>query len=247
MSNFDSEHTESVVFIDVGNSSIKMAFRRDGGWVVHRYESAPEAASAINNHPYPITKIYVSSVLEGVKDLLESEIQAHLVEEITIDKVNPETLAYETPETLGIDRYFACIGAKQRSEYAVVVIDAGSACTIDYINEQGVYQGGVIMPGLRSILDIFEYTAPELPEIEIQLPDHFPGKNTKESLQWGQVGLFVSGIKSMLKRYKSTFGSFDIYLTGGDAEVVNELLDNVAMVEKNLVFEGMALSVTSKQ
>ena len=246
MSNFDSEHPESIVFVDVGNSSIKVAFRSEGSWVVHRFDEPDEAASAVNNHPHPVSRIVISSVRKNVKDFLESEIQAHLVHEITINDIAEDKLDYYTPQTLGIDRYLGCLGAKERSKYGVVVIDAGSACTIDFMDEHGDYHGGVFMPGLTSVMNIFDHTAPELPEIEVQLPAGFPGKSTKESLQWGQVGFFVSGVKSVLKRYKTLFGDFDIYLTGGDAETLNGLLENIGTVEKNLVFEGM-FSVSSGQ
>lgn len=239
MSNFDSQKPESVLFIDIGNSSIKVGFKSNHKWTVHTHKTAKEAANQINNHTYPVKSIILSSVREVVKDALESEVESHLIREISIKDIDSNLLDYETPETLGIDRYLGCFGAQSHSSKQVVVIDAGSACTIDYMDEKGVFQGGVIMPGLSSILNVFTKTAPELPSIEVQFPKHFPGKNTAESLELGQVVFFADGVSKMLERYTAIFGEYELYISGGDAEVVHELIGNKGKVAKNLIFEGM--------
>ncbi|GAB5409407.1 MAG: pantothenate kinase [Balneolaceae bacterium] len=239
MSNFDSQTSESILFIDVGNSSIKVGFRSDNKWKSHTHKTAVSAANQINNHTYPVQRINLSSVREAVKHSLENEIESHLIWEITIKEIPSEFLDYQTPDTLGIDRYLACLGARAKTNKAVVVIDAGSACTIDYMDEQGVFRGGVIMPGLSSILTIFHKTAPELPLIDVQFPKHFPGKSTRESLELGQIVFFADGISKMLERYTAIFGDHELYITGGDAETIDELIGAKGSIDKNLIFKGM--------
>lgn len=246
MSNFDSQKSESVLFIDIGNSSIKIAFKSDNKWKVYTYESANEAANLINNHLYPVTSIILSSVREAIKDALESKVESHLIKELLIKDVKRDLLDYQTPETLGVDRYLACYGAKIQTKNPVVVIDAGSACTIDYMDEKGVFKGGVIMPGLLSILNVFDRIAPELPKIEVQFPKHFPGKTTNESLELGQVVFYADGISKMLERYTKIFGEYDLFISGGDADVVNELIGNKGAIQKNLVFDGMERMLSRK-
>lgn len=239
MTNFDSQHTESTLFIDVGNSSIKIGFKREGKWTIHSYKKAEDAAFGVNNYPYPLKHIMIAAVRRDITDALEKGIESHLVTELKISDVKKEALDYETPETLGMDRYLGCLGAKLHSDNAVVVIDAGSACTIDYMDAQGVYKGGVIMPGLYSVLSIFKNTAPELPVIEIAFPKNFPGKSTKESLQLGQVVFFADGVNMMLDRFSSLYGEYDLFLTGGDAETVSKIIGNLGVVNRQLVFDGM--------
>lgn len=239
MSNFDSQNSESVIFVDIGNSSIKVGFLSEGKWKVHTYHTAPDAAGQVNNHIYPIQQIVLSSVKENFKDIFEHEVESSLVREVTIKDIDREKLDYETPETLGIDRYLGCLGARSISGKGAVVIDAGSACTIDYMDAAGVYHGGVIMPGFKAVMNLFKNVAPELPEIQIGIPEIFPGKSTHESLQWGQVGFFVDGVISILQAYDSKFKDFDLYLTGGDAEILNKLLGNVGEVNPWLVLMGL--------
>jgi type III pantothenate kinase len=244
MSNFDSQKSESTLFVDIGNSSVKIGFVSDGKWTVHTHRTALDAAKEINNHMYPLKHVVLSSVRENLRDTLEREIEASLVREITIKDVDADKLDYTTPETLGIDRYLGCLGAKAISRKGVVVIDGGSACTIDYMSKDGVYHGGVIMPGFRAIMNIFKDVAPELPEVKVQIPEIFPGKSTTESLQWGQVGFFVDGVISILQAYDKKFEDFELYVTGGDAELLNTLLGNVGEVNPRLVLEGLKAMVS---
>ena len=239
MSNFDSVKQESLIYIDIGNSSVKIGFLSNDKWTVHTHKTALDAANEINNHMYPVKHIYVSSVRESVKDAFEHEIETKNLKEIRIADIPSEKLDYETPETLGIDRYLACLGAHADSKKGVVVIDAGSACTIDYMDEHGVFHGGVIMPGFKSIMNIFKESAPELPDIKVGIPKVFPGKSTEESLQWGQVGFFVDGIISILESYDEKFEDFELYLTGGDAPALYELLGHVGEVNPWLVLMGL--------
>ncbi len=247
MSNIDSLYTESTLFVDVGNSSIKTGYLSKGKWSVATHHTVNSAAYLINNHAYPLKRIIVSSVRENLKDALYKEIETHLVQELKVSQIRADRLDYETPETLGIDRFLACLGAKQYSEGAVLVIDAGTACTIDFMDKNRVYKGGVIVPGLGSVMKIFKEHAPALPEVPVEIPDVFPGKSTKESLQWGQVVFFTDGVKSILKRYLDIFVEYELFITGGDAVTLNQLLGEAGSVKKPLVFDGMAMFVAEQK
>ncbi len=247
MSNFDSSLSESILFVDIGNSAVKVAVNNEYGWKVHSYQYAEEAAHEINNRLHPVQKIVLSSVRESTRDVIMSEIQAHLVEELTVNDISDEKLDYKTPETLGIDRYLSCLGAYSLVKEAVLVIDAGTACTIDFMDEGGVFRGGVIMPGLNPLLTIFNNTAPALPQVELNVPDSYPGKSTEESLQWGQVVFWVDGIKQQLQRYQSIFGDSKLFLVGGDSEIVQKLLGINTRIEKDLIFRGMEILLKHKK
>ncbi|RNC85911.1 MAG: type III pantothenate kinase [Balneola sp.] len=241
MSNFDSSINESVLFVDIGNSAVKVAVKNQDNWKVHSYQYAEEAAHEINNRLHPVQKIVLSSVRESTRDVIMSEIQAHLVDELTVHDIPSEKLDYRTPKTLGMDRFLVCLGAHSVEKKAVLVIDAGTACTIDFMDEEGVFRGGVIMPGLNPLLTIFNHNAPALPEVSLKIPDLFPGKSTEESLQWGQVAFWVDGVKNQLNRFQSAFGEFDLFLSGGDVEAVHKLLGMNTRIEKDLIFRGMEM------
>lgn len=246
MTNIDSLINPSFIFVDVGNSSIKVAFRNQQKWVIRTYVTAQSAAYEINNHPYPVKRIIICSVRENVKNALEQEIAASRIYQLTLKDISQETLDYKTPDTLGIDRYVACYGAYVHSGKAVLVIDAGTACTLDFMDEEGVFRGGVIAPGLKAMIQALRRSAPALPEVPAILPDDFPGKSTEECLQWGEVGLWVSGIKNLTEKFTNAYGSYDLILTGGDAEVLNQSLNVNHQLNKHLIFDGMAALISEQ-
>lgn len=127
-----------------------------------------------------------------------------------------------TYENLGIDRIMACIPIKDG-----VVIDAGSAVTID-IMEKGIHKGGIIMPGIfsfkKAFLDISDVLNMEIKEFDLnKLP-----QNTNEALLHGSIGAILKIIKSFNKPY---------YFTGGDGKFLSNFVDGVYI--KDLVFRGM--------
>lgn len=238
MSNFDSESKGFTFFIDIGNSSIKLGWRSGSDWNVEYFQD-PVLLRKRMEEVSVITEIVIASVRKEVIAQLKSNFTELHLRVITTDDIPSTELDYNTPETLGIDRYLACLGAKSKTNKAVVVIDAGSACTIDYMDEFGVFKGGVIMPGLFSILGIFNNTAPELPEIAPQLPNEFPGKSTKSSLELGLTQFFADGIDSHLRRYTENFGDYELFVTGGDAEFIESLNLRAMTPSRTLIFEGM--------
>lgn len=234
--------TERRLFLDVGNSSIKAAYIRKGEWVNLHPAGVKNAADFVNwlkKESPAFEELIIASVRKDLSKALEASLKSYKVRELRISDVPSFRIDYKTPETLGVDRYLGCLGASLHAASGVVVIDAGSACTIDYMSPDGVYRGGVIMPGLESLIDIFKDKAPELPPIEVKIPAGWPAKSTQESLQWGQIGFFMDGIKAALRRHKEQFSNYDLYLTGGSANDLYPLLGEGAILRPNLVFEGM--------
>ncbi|MFA5668536.1 MAG: type III pantothenate kinase [Balneolaceae bacterium] len=242
MGEIDSNNIKLPLFVDIGNTTIKAATRGMSKWEPLKpmgVANAADFAQWLQENSTTFSKVVVSSVRSDISAALQIELTGVPLKILTIADVERTKLNYQTPNTLGIDRYFGCLGASSHSAKPVVVIDNGSACTIDYMTANEIYMGGIIMPGLKSILNILSQVAPELPTIEPQIPTVWPGKDTITSLQWGQVGFFVDGVHAAIERYKSAFGDFDLYLTGGDAVLLAPLLKGAIRSRSNLVFEGM--------
>lgn len=241
MSKNDSENLKKTLFLDIGNSSIKVAFKNNSVWEksTDNFKSVTYLISWLNQYKDSIQDLVIASVRKDHFELLRNQVTEFKIRSIEINDIPEQNLSYQTPKTLGIDRFLGCLGAHKQEQESVVVVDAGSACTIDLMNDTGVYQGGVIMPGLQSILNIFKTSAPELPSVETEIPIRFPGKNTTESLQWGQVAFFIDGINSSLRRYQEQFGPFKLYLTGGDANIISGLISMNSERDDFLIFKGM--------
>jgi type III pantothenate kinase len=163
---------------------------------------------------------------------------------LQVRDVPKKYLNYDTPETLGIDRLLAAWGAwvQMSSPTPVIVIDAGTACTIDLMSDTGTFNGGVIAPGIRMLETGFRIETPDLPHIqERTLPGRWPGKSTAESLQWGIAGSFQAIIAGHLEHYlEQSLEEPQIWVTGGDARTVVDLLAKFNLrYDEALIFKGM--------
>lgn len=239
MSKNDSLLLGKTLFVDIGNTSVKVGQKDEGKWKYHIHNEVSEAAKSINRLSDNESQVVIGSVRKTSREKLIEHLETQRVRVLSIADLDTDKLDYDSPETLGMDRYLACLGARCQSGRGVVVIDAGTACTIDYMDTEDVFRGGVIMPGLKTIAQSLRDSAPELPEVELSLPERFPGRSTTESLQWGQVGFFIDGILTMLEAYEQKYPGFELYLTGGDAETLFGLLETEGNVDPHLVMKGM--------
>lgn len=184
--------------------------------------------------------IIVTSVRKDINDLLGERINQGKVRWIKNRHLTNFELNYDTPKTLGMDRFLGCLGASSKTQNDVIVIDAGTACTIDMMTKAQVYLGGVIMPGLKLYHQSVKMHLPELPEVDQILPNQFPGHSTKESLQWGINGAFAGSIDYFLRKFIDEGSQSDIFVTGGDADIVAGFLQtHEPKIRKYLVFDGM--------
>jgi type III pantothenate kinase len=241
--------SEKILYIDIGNSMIKVKSFQDAKWInlLHiPHKDVHLLEDHFSKNDFRDANVILCSVVKELSTKIHDIFSTVKIYSLNIQDISLEKLDYETPETLGIDRYLACLGACYKSG-AVIVIDAGTACTIDYMDENKVFRGGVIMPGLRILENGLQQFAPALPPVERSIPDKWPGKSTIKSLQWGITGVFMDAINKALDRYHNEYGSFSLWLTGGDAQLIKNHIDRSASIDSNLVFEGMRIFAQSIQ
>lgn len=233
---------ENILYLDIGNSSIKAAYREELNWIrpgSFKINNAKELVDWINEHERDFGMVVIASVVQETTRAIADRLSINKVRELTVKDIPSDLLDYKTPETLGLDRFFACYGAVAQTSKPVVVIDAGTACTIDYMSGDFVFRGGIIMPGIGILEESLRNFAPELPPVLRSIPDEWPGKSTKASLRWGLYGAFVDGIQSALNKYQQHYGDFDLVITGGAAEWLSSLFERESKVRPMLVFEGI--------
>lgn len=242
MSKIDSDTSKKTLYLDIGNSTIKGAYKKGTQWMVltdERLFSALELVNWIQKHPDSFDRIVIASVRDDVSEAVVRELNRHETLEITVSDIPRDLLNYETPKTLGIDRFLSCYGATNQTNKSVVVIDAGTATTIDFMDQDDVYHGGVIVPGLWGFSEVLAQKAPALPFVELEIPKLWPGKSTIDSIKWGQAGFYKMGVLGFLSKYEEEFGDFDLFITGGDATVINSILEVDSKVRPFLIFEGI--------
>lgn len=153
------------------------------------------------------------------------------------------TLYYDNPRELGIDRALAAAAAYRLFSAEAIVIDFGTATTMDYVNAQGLFMGGAIMPGLMTGAEaLFEKTK-KLPRIEYELPDACLGTSTTACLQIGILGGYCRMIEAMVERIRQHVqGSPRVVATGGAAPLVARHTAIIDTVDEHLLLKGLKLA-----
>jgi type III pantothenate kinase len=232
-----------ILTIDVGNTRIKGAVFEGDILLEHFVFLKKEHENNIQNilKKYKkVTHLVVSSVGELEKDSF-SHYNNHLkVHFISHKDPFPFTNGYATPQTLGIDRMVLAAGATlQFPNQNRLIIDVGTCVTYDFVDENDVYLGGAIAPGLRLRYEsLHNYTA-KLPLLASKNPDSFIGKSTAESIHSGVVNGFAYEIDGFIDEYKAHYSNFIIILTGGDTEFLAKRLKNTIFANSNFLLESL--------
>jgi len=154
----------------------------------------------------------------------------------------PIEIRVDNPAEVGADRLVNTIAAFDRYGGELIVVDFGTATTLDVVAHDGAYIGGAIAPGINLSLDALHHAAAHLPRIDVTMPPHVLGRNTVHCMQsgiyWGYVGL----IEGMVKRIKKELGAGTrVVATGGLANVLAVETTVIETVDQMLTLEGLRL------
>lgn len=134
--------------------------------------------------------------------------------------------------TVGQDRLLCAIGAFEILKQACVVIDVGTAVTVDFVDGTGVYHGGAILPGIRAMLGSLHDSTANLPKLVYHRPDERskePAKQTDEAMMLGVTYAVKGAVRSLTERYAEHYQGYpQTIVTGGDLGVLedDELIDS---------------------
>jgi type III pantothenate kinase len=147
---------------------------------------------------------------------------------------------YETPHTLGVDRIALVVAAKKEfPNKNVLVIDAGTCLTFDFINKDSIYFGGAISPGIKMRYASLHQLTAKLPLLEAKVPLEFIGNSTNESMHVGVVNGLLDEIEGVISRYKKKFLTLTVVLTGGDANFLSKQLKSSIFAKQNFLLSGL--------
>lgn len=227
-----------VILVDSGSSTTKSA-EVIAGEIVNRkkWNSAEELLSK-----YPEQSFIVSSVQKNLSELRrifrkESDIILDHTSKIPIQ------LDYETPQTLGPDRIALAVGANHLfPNQDNLIIDVGTCVTFDVIDQNRIFRGGTISPGLTMRMKAMAEMTKSLPDISGEwrtIKSQKYGKTTKESLLNGSFGGLINEINGMIEIVKKDFASINIILTGGDANYFDSRIKAHIFVGSKIVEIGL--------
>lgn len=191
--------------------------------------------------------VVISSVNELAAAALERELRPAFPERVYRfgrDLEIPIANALTDDSTVGQDRLLCAIGASVRAEQACVVVDAGTAITVDFVDGEGTFQGGVIAPGVQMMLDALHARTAALPQIKFALPDAALGPFGKDSPHAMRLGVLNAArglVRHTIEQYAQVFGGYpQIVATGGDALALFEHDDLVEHIVPDLQLIGIA-------
>ena len=230
------------ICIDIGNTLTKVGIFEEFHMIYYQVIDA-DYISVIEPmfESYKIDAVVLSCVAE-VPDQLVLMIQQKTPAFIILDQNTPIPIEnlYNTKDSLGKDRLAAVIGAS--SIYPgenLLVIDAGTAITYDFINNRSHYIGGNISPGIQMRYKALHSFTKKLPYLN-QVQDYDPiGTNTNDAIISGVLQGAVMEMEGMIHYFSKEFEGLRIVITGGDASFFDKKLKNTIFVVPNLVLLGL--------
>jgi len=236
-----------MIAVDIGNTNLHFAWF-DNSRIIKTAKLSTQNISIfdlINIIPKSYqNNIFICSVVPRITALFEK-----IYSPIYIAGKNlkiPIRCLYNKNE-VGMDRLVGVIAVKVIYPKIRIVLDFGTAITLDFLSASGDYQGGIILPGIGSTLKVFANCALLPSTIKFIKSKNIIPKNTKESINCGLQKGFPAMINSLIKEYKKRLripSSAKIIVTGGEAKIIIPKLSFACKYEPYLVLKG--LNILSK-
>jgi type III pantothenate kinase len=242
--------------IDIGNTRIKWAEVEDGrlakvGNAVHRGERERALASLAAALPRDLTRAIVANVAGDAlaRDLTQLlAVRARIAPEFVAVRAEQFGVrcAYADPSRLGVDRWIAVLAAHHLAPGAACVIDAGTAVTFDAVDGRGKHLGGLILPGPRLLAGALDRNTSNIGATHA--PGSRPsgldllGKSTDAAVGNGAMLALTGALERAVAAVEGSLKEHPkVYLTGGDADVLEAWLESEVDLRRDLVLEGLAL------
>ena len=224
------------LIIDIGNTLVKYAiFSSDEIVIIYKKNDVEISFIQDLIQKHNVNDVIISSVRDkvdrdfGIKTLYLNHLTPL-----------PITINYETPETLGNDRIANVVAASVLyPNKNILIIDAGTCITIDFIDQNKEYQGGRISPGIEMrYKSLHKYTS-NLPKLTISNTAQQIGKDTNSSIVSGVEKGVVAEIETIIDDFKNENEDLFVIVTGGDTFFFENTLKNSIFADQNLVLKGL--------
>jgi type III pantothenate kinase len=230
------------LIIDIGNTRVKAAVFENNRLVELCIFTEEELVDKVT---FFVSKYAViHGILSSVKVLREDlmmDLQCKLPFLILDVKTKvPFINKYKTKETLGVDRIaLVSNAAVQFPKKNVLIIDAGTCITYDYLSATNTYFGGAISPGIEMRYSALHNFTSKLPKLDKSIPKNSIGTTTNENIHSGVVYGVLNEIEGVIRQYEKEKSILTIVLTGGDTYFLAKQLKSIIFANPNFVLEGL--------
>ncbi len=192
-----------------------------------------------------ISHVAISSVVPPMNETLLSFARKYVTTEPFIVGPHVDTgikILYNPPSDVGADRICNAVGAFAQYGGPCIVVDFGTATTLDAVAPNGDYLGGCILPGVGISMDALYRQAARLYRVEFSAPPTAVGTNTQHAMQSGIVFGFAGQTDAMVERFKAEIGATArVIATGGLAHLIKQASRTIEVVDELVTMEGLRL------
>ena len=245
-----AETTIVILYADIGNQYFKWSLGRLLGQFSSTLSGLEEYFERNLADFDDVTDAYFVSVArrevaERFSSLVESRWNFSPREVVPVAEQCGVKNCYKEINQLGADRWAALIGAWNITLGATIVIDCGTAVTVDALSADGEFIGGSIMPGIRLSHEALHRRAPGIIETP-RLDPTIPAQSTEQAVSSGVVHAVAGGIETLIEKYQFFTGSgARLMITGGDADLIIQHSARKFECVPNLVLKGLTLIAES--
>ena len=244
--------------IDVGNTNITFGLL-EGEKVLGSFRQVTDPArtaadigqamardlEALGVRPHQVEDTIIASVVPPVMDALIAAVEQTVGKRpLVVDEDMDPGLPYEAEERLGADRAVCCVAAVEKYGKPVIVLDFGTATTVDAVAADGSYLGGCILAGVRTSANALFGNTAMLPQIDLILPPTVLGRDAVTQIQAGSVMGAIGSAEYLIRRTKKEMGygeAVPVIATGGLGRLVAENSDCIDVVLGDLGLSGLRL------
>jgi len=240
-----------LIALDIGNTNIKSALFDDNQLTdFNAHSKINEAVEYINKTTFK--EAAICSVNPTSQKIVNDIILAKCVSifEVNVKNKFNLTIKYETPETLGMDRVCSAVGALNiatnkkliSKNQFLITIDFGTATTINVVTPDRQFIGGLIIPGIETMLNSLNKKTAQLPLPDLQSYQGVIGNSTNSSIINGVITATIGTINETVNKIREDSKQDPvIFVTGGNARFILPHIKNKVIFDEILVLKGLKL------
>jgi type III pantothenate kinase len=238
--------------VDIGNTQVLIALFSEGEITDH-WRLATNAERTSDEYAVLVRQfigdididgIAISSVVPRATSALRSMSTRYFKLDPVIVEPGTKTgmpILIDNPREVGADRIVNAIGAYDLYGGPTVVVDFGTATTLDAVSEKGEYLGGAILPGIEISMDALFARADRLWRVELVEPRSVIGKSTAEALQSGAIFGFAAQVDGICTRMQDELGECTVVATGGLSGLISRFSSTIQHVDPWLTLHGLRI------